>query len=83
MEDVITLRGLVLSKYRTIGDFSKAIGWQRNKASRIVNGKQFPNTEEIQEITACLKINSERLFVNIFFASLSTLWTNEGRKVHE
>lgn len=77
MEDVITLRGLALSKYKTIGDFAKAIGWKRNKASRIINGKQYPNTEEIQEITECLNISSERLFVNIFFAPLSTLWTNE------
>lgn len=76
MADAITLRGLVLSKYKTIGDFAKAIGWKRNKASRIVNGKQYPNTEEIQKITACLNINSADLFVNIFFAPLSTMWTN-------
>lgn len=75
MEETITLRGLVLSKYKTIGDFAKAIGWQRNKASRIVNGKQYPNTEEIQRITECLNSNSINLFVHIFFAPMSTMWT--------
>ncbi|MEI8200511.1 MAG: helix-turn-helix transcriptional regulator [Eubacteriales bacterium] len=71
---MITLRGLVLSKYKTISEFGEAVGWKRNKASRIVNGIQDPNSEEIQEIVKCLDIDSEHVFVQIFFAQLSTLW---------
>lgn len=77
MENILTLRGVVLSKYKTIGAFAEAVGWKRNKASRILNGVQEPNSTEIQEITACLELDNSQVFMQIFFASLSTLWTNK------
>lgn len=43
----ITIRGMVLSKYKTIGAFADRIGWSRNKASRIINQKQEPDILEI------------------------------------
>lgn len=76
MESIISLRGLALSKYKTIGEFAKAVGWTRNKASRIINGKQELNTQDIEDITKCLDIQSAQLFIQIFFASLSPMWTN-------
>ena len=51
MANIMTLRGAVLSKYKTIGEFSEAIGWKRNKSSRILNGIQTPSADEIEEIT--------------------------------
>lgn len=77
MENILTLRGAVLSKYKTIGAFANAVGWKRNKASRIINGVQEPNSVEIQEITACLEIDNSQVFMQIFFTSLSTMWTNK------
>jgi plasmid maintenance system antidote protein VapI len=73
--DCINLRGAVMSKYKTIGEFANEIGWNRNKASRIVNGVQDPDIEDIQKITKVLGIESKDVFLNIFFSSLSTLWT--------
>lgn len=75
MSNGITLRGLALSKYRTIGEFATAIGWQRQKASRVLCGKQDPTAADMQELVKCLDINTQDMFLNIFFASLSEKWT--------
>lgn len=76
MSELLTLRGVVLSRYKTIGDFAEAIKWKRNKASRVLNGVQQPDAEDIQQMAKCLEINSADAFMQIFFRSLSTLWTN-------
>ena len=60
------LRGLVYSRFKTIGDFSNAIGWQRNKASRIINGPQEPDSEDMRRIAELFNLSSED-FVDIFF----------------
>ena len=54
MGDIITLRGVVFSRYKTLEDFAKAIGWKRNKASRIINGIQQPDIDDIIELTKVL-----------------------------
>lgn len=76
MQDYMTLRGAILSKFKTIGDFSVAIDWKRSKASRIINGIQEPDTKDIQELAEVLNINSADNFMNIFFPALSTKWTS-------
>lgn len=73
----VNLRGMVVSKFKTIGAFADAIGWKRNKASRIVNGIQEPDITDIQEMTRVLEIDSQDAFIHIFFAPLSTMWTNK------
>ena len=60
------LRGLVYSKFKTIGEFSEAIGWQRNKASRIINGPQEPDSEDMRKVAELFELSSE-VFVDIFF----------------
>jgi transcriptional regulator with XRE-family HTH domain len=77
MNDMINLRGLALSKFRNISDFANAIGWSRNKASRILNGNQIPNGEEIESLAICLDVSSADAFIQIFFAPLSTKWTSD------
>lgn len=77
MNNSITLRGLALSKYKNISAFAEAIGWQRNKASRILNALQEPNPKEIAELVKVLDINSQKMFFDIFFASLSEIWTKQ------
>lgn len=71
----INLRGMVLSKYKTIGEFAAAVGWKRNKASRIINGVQKPDITDIQDMTKALGIDSPEMFMHVFFAPLSTIWT--------
>lgn len=79
MDDILTLRGAVLSRYKSIGEFSDAVGWSRNKAGRIIRGEQSPTDVEIQQMAEALKISSQDVFMQIFFAPLSTMWTG-GRR---
>ena len=65
----VTLRGLVFDKYRTIADFAGAIGWDRNKAARIVNGKQEPSKKDMETLILFFDIPQEHL-APIFFGSV-------------
>ena len=71
----MTLRGKVLSRYKTVSDFAEAIGWSRNKASRIVNGVQEPDTNEMQQLAELLQISTAEDFTALFFPKMSTKWT--------
>lgn len=73
--EILTLRGAVLSKFKSISEFARAIGWKANKASRIINGVQTPSVDEIIEMSECLGIDSPEVFIQIFFSSMSTKWT--------
>ena len=78
MDNIITLRGVVMSKYKTSGECAQAIGWKRNKASRIVNGIQDPDITDMELLARTLDIKTQEDFIRIFFAPLSTLWTPEN-----
>lgn len=70
-------RSLVLGKYKSIAEFADAIGWSRNKASRIVNGVQEPDANEMEQMAELFGIKTAEQFMNIFFVNLSTKWTSE------
>lgn len=74
----MTYRGLVFSKYRNISEFAQAIGWSRNKASRVVNGIQEPDANDMEKMAELLDINTPEAFIDIFFKGLSTKWTNSA-----
>lgn len=67
----VSLRGLVLSKYKTVTAFANAIGWERGKASRIVNGSQEPGKKDMEQIIALLEIEKSAV-APIFFGSMFT-----------
>ena len=72
MENENRIRGAVFSKYPTIEAFANAIGWRRNKASRIVNGIQSPSVSDIEQMSKCLDIVETSTFMAIFFPMVST-----------
>lgn len=76
MNEGITIRGLALSKYRSISKFATAIGWTRNKASRVLNGVTIPSADDMIEISTILDISTPERFIQYFFPKLSTKWTN-------
>ena len=75
MNEGVNFRGLVFSQYKSVSDFAKAVGWSRNKASRILNGVQEPDSHDIVVMTKALNITNQKTFINIFFTELSTLVT--------
>ena len=67
-----TIRGAVFSKFPSVSSFAKAIGWKRNKASRIVNGEQSPSVEDMERMAVCLNIPDATTFMSIFFPQAFT-----------
>ena len=68
------LRGIVFAKYRTIKEFSDAIGWQRNKSARILNGDQEPNSDDMRDVIVLFQLTPEE-FIGIFFTEQFTKCT--------
>ena len=69
-----TLRGAVLAKFRNIQCFADALGWDRKKASRIVNRQQLPSAKDMDQMTDFLEIDNADDFVHIFLPSIPTKW---------
>jgi transcriptional regulator with XRE-family HTH domain len=61
------IRGVVFSRFPSISAFAEAIGWTRQKASKIVNGSQRPSAEDMEEMAKCLGINNAEDFMGVFF----------------
>ena len=62
----LTIRGLVFSKFSSISEFANAIGWQRNKAARIINKKQEPSKKDMEDMITVLEI-PEASVAPVFF----------------
>ena len=73
----ISLRGLVLSKFRNITRFADALKWDRKKASRIVNRVQMPTASDMEEMAKLLEVHDADTFVHLFLPSVPTLWENK------
>lgn len=74
--DNVNLRGIILSKYPSIGAFAKAIGWSASKARRIANEIQEPSQKDASEMVICLNLSKEQ-FLALFYPSM---FTNSERK---
>jgi hypothetical protein len=61
-----TLRGVVMNQYRTITAFARAIGWSYSKAYRIINGKQIPDSTDIQEFCRTVGLTDPGRIARIF-----------------
>ena len=68
---LLTLKGIALSKYGSCTRFANEMGWNRSKASRILNGKQSPNMQDIKQLTDKMEIPKDAI-VPIFFGTMFT-----------
>lgn len=73
--DSMNLYGMVMSQYRTISAFAEAVGWKRGKATRILNGIQEPDANDMCAMANALHITSQQQFMDLFFNQVSTMWT--------
>ena len=64
------IRGLVLGCYPTVSSFANATGWTRQKASRIIDGKQEPSLNDIYDISVAVK--KDATFVASIFLEQKT-----------
>ena len=60
MEQEVTLRGIVYSKYSSIAELATAIGWTRQKATNIINGVQEPSLADVNKLAKALGLGFER-----------------------
>ena len=69
MVNVSKLRGRIIEKYGTIGNFAKALKKPISYVSRIINGNKDMTTREIGVWSRLLQISSEEI-VLYFFAGI-------------
>lgn len=55
--DCNRLRGEIAAKFRTQIAFADAIGWHKNKVSKLVLGLYKPDTDEVAEIADVLDLD--------------------------
>lgn len=63
--DVLRLRGEIVATFKTQAAFADAIGWHKNKVSKMLCGEYKPNTDEVAAIADTLRLN-ERRYCDIF-----------------
>lgn len=63
--DLCRLRGEIVAEYRTQTAFADAIGWHKNKVTKMLTGKYKPDTDEVAEITDLLHLDASK-FCDIF-----------------
>lgn len=68
--DCNKLRGEIVAKFRTQSAFARAIGWHRNKISKLVLGEYKPDTDEVAAIADVLSLNQDE-FCSIFLPKTS------------
>lgn len=51
------LRGLIYSKYSSLSDFARVLGWSRQRLNMIVNGNKTPDLIEAKIIASALNTN--------------------------
>lgn len=64
------LRGRIISKYRSVLNFGKALRWSTRKTYDIVNGKQEPTAKDIEAMCEALDVVVPEDMRLLFFCEL-------------
>lgn len=77
--EILDLRTLILSKYRTVKNFAKVVKWREDKVARLIKGQYFPNEKkgEYQLLNDVLDLTEEQFFA-YFFPSFIPKWDKKG-----
>ena len=59
------LRGEIVTEFRTQSAFADAIGWHKNKVTKMLTGKYKPDTDEVAKIAFLLHLDESK-FCDIF-----------------
>ena len=55
MRKNLDLKGRIHSKYNSEAEFARAIGWSRQRLSKITNGHRVPTLFEVDDLAAKLE----------------------------
>ena len=61
------LRGRIIAMYHSIKNFAKVMNWSNRKTYDIVNGKQKPTGQDIDQMCAALNVEIPEEMRNLFF----------------
>lgn len=64
------LRGSIYKVYKSQTEFSKDVGWSKNKIGRILNGTSIPSINDCNVLLSKLFLSDEE-YKNIFLPSAS------------
>ena len=67
----LQLSGMIHSKFENESDFARALGWSRQRLSKITNGHRFPDLFETEDMAQALGSTFTDL-AQIFLTSKST-----------
>ena len=70
--NVCRLRGEIAAEFKTQSAFAEAIGWYKNKVSKMLNGEYKPNTDEVALIADVLHLD-ERRYCDVFLQKISPI----------
>lgn len=59
--EISTIRGAVYDKYRTFTKFADALGWNKQRVSKIITGQKVPNVNEVAEMADALGLTVEHV----------------------
>lgn len=68
--DLCRLRGEIVAEYRTQSAFADAIGWHKNKVTKMLTGRYKPDTDEVAKIADLLHLDAPK-FCDIFLPNNS------------
>lgn len=68
--DLRRLRGEIAAEYKTQVAFASAIGWHKNKVSKMLLGEYKPDTDEVAVMASALHLD-ERRYCDIFLPKKS------------
>lgn len=69
----MTVRGVILQKYPSASAFARSMGWPRQKASDIINGRRKPTADEMVMIAKDVGLTDAKAFMSVFFPGVSTM----------
>ena len=55
------IRGIVYSKFSSVREFAKAVGWDRTKACNIINMTREPRLSDLQDMAPVVDMSIEGL----------------------
>lgn len=70
IQEIITLKGAVISKFNSVAKFADFVGWSRRKAGDIVSGRQPPTAKDMEVIAEALGVTTAEPFCAIFFPNM-------------
>ena len=67
IQEMITVKGFILSKFGSVAKFAEYVGWSNRKARDIVSGRQKPTAKDMEVIADALGIKTAEPFCALFF----------------